>query len=235
MNKNETADFIKSASSNSKINNNTQYQYSYVDLEIVISNPNEYIILECLPACKILWDKNVETFMVSNNGDDNLYVLLYNLSPENETFLQNMIKIDSRFIYSSYRKAYGIAVKGKDERAKEELASLANMLHIQDTKRFKSTKSYLEEFKRRDGEYTVDEFGYITRMENPKLSNITLEEALKQDGKQQLYVAEENRIYDSIMYLNWHKRYMQTLNNEPILTSAPIQPSDNLEDFKPKF
>ena len=29
----------------------TRYQYPYVELEKVMSNPNEYIIPQCLPAC----------------------------------------------------------------------------------------------------------------------------------------------------------------------------------------
>lgn len=58
----------------------TKYNYSYVELEEVISNPEEYIIPQCLPTCKALWEKNIETFMVSNNDDKYLYVLLTNIS-----------------------------------------------------------------------------------------------------------------------------------------------------------
>ena len=57
----------------------------------------------------------------------------------------------------------------------------------------------------------IDEYGHIIRRENPELSNITLEEALKKSDKEELYVAKENRVYDSIMYLNWHQRYLEML------------------------
>ena len=51
----------------------TKYNYSYVELEEVIFNPEEYI-------CKVLWEKNIETFVVSNNEDKHLYVFLPNIS-----------------------------------------------------------------------------------------------------------------------------------------------------------
>ena len=63
---------------NTRENSSTQqpYEYGYIDLPIVVKNPEEYIIPGCLGACRSLWDKNIETFMVSNLQDDHLYVLL---------------------------------------------------------------------------------------------------------------------------------------------------------------
>ena len=90
----------------------TRYQYPYVELEEVMANPTEYIIPQCLPACRSLWSKNIETFMVSNNDDNDLYVLLTNVSPENMAVFQEMQKQDPRFIYDGYRSTIGIAVKG---------------------------------------------------------------------------------------------------------------------------
>lgn len=229
------ANFMKKISSNGERKSSTQYQYSYVDLEIVMSNPNEYIIPQCLPACMILWDKNIETFMVSNNEDENLYVLLFNLSEENESFLESQIQIDSRFIFSDYRNTYGIMVKGKDATASEELASLASMLHLQDTKRFTTPESYLKEFKTKDGGFRIDEYGHIIKLENPKLADTTLEEALRQDGKENLYVASENRIYDSAMYLKWHQKYLQALAKHSNQIGVKTQQDTDLDKIRPKF
>lgn len=223
--------FKKKLSADGKTENNTRYQYSHVDLEFVISNPSEYIIPECLPACEVLWSKNIETFMVSNNEDNNLYILLSNLSEANESFFKKMMSSDSRFIFSNYRKVYGIAVNGKDESAIKELIALANMLHLQDTKRFKTGEEYLAEFKTQGGEYEIDEYGHIIMRENPKLTNTTLEEALKQDGKEHLYVKEENRVYDSEMYLNWHKRYLQILDDYANRLEM-MQQSSNVDAIK---
>ena len=72
----------------------TRYQYSYIELEDVISNPDEYIIPECQPACRAAWNKNIETFMVSNYDDENLYVLFANLSFENQEIFKKLIKLD---------------------------------------------------------------------------------------------------------------------------------------------
>ena len=54
----------------------SKYNYTYVPLEYVIKEPYEYIIPECIDACKAFWDKNIETFMVSNYDADALYVLI---------------------------------------------------------------------------------------------------------------------------------------------------------------
>ena len=91
------------------IKNNTkgaQYQYEYVELEEVIANPEEFIIPQCIPACKSVWEKNIETYMVSNNehGTENLYVLFKNLSDENIAIIKELSEKDPRFFYYEYRK-----------------------------------------------------------------------------------------------------------------------------------
>lgn len=190
-----------------------KYQYSHVDMETVIANPNEFIIPQCLPACKTLWEKNIETFMVSNNDDKDLYVLFDKLSDENIALFQQLTQSDSRFFFDGYRKTYGIRVKGNDERAARELADLVEELRMQDTLRFKTVDDFLEEFKTKSGEMGVDEYGYIYSKQNPELANVTLQEALKRSGKENLYVASEGRVYDSPLYLSWHERYQQALSD----------------------
>ncbi len=207
-------DFKKKFSSNSKTQQvNTQYQYSYVELEDVIKNPGEYIIPQCLPACKILWDKNIETFMVSNNDDDYLYVLLFNVSNENKKLLGELIKTDSRYFFDQFRGTYGFRVNGIDENSKKELAILAGKLQVQDTLRYKSSSQFLEEFKTTGGKLIIDKNGVIKRDINPDLSDFTLEEALKYTHMDQLYIEKEDRVYESIMYLKWHQRYLSSLKS----------------------
>jgi len=192
---------------------NTKYQYSYVELEEVVKNPSEYIIPECLPACQSLWNKNIETFMVSNNDDANLYVLLSNVSEENMKIFYEHQKIDSRFFISTYRKAIGIKVHGNDEKAMSELTELTEAFKIQDTLRFKKAEGFLEQYKCTGGGYYVDDCGYICQKTNPNLKNVTLQEALEKTGKSNLYISTEGRIYESSMYLSWHKRYLESLQN----------------------
>ena len=57
----------------------------------------------------------------------------------------------------------------------------------------------------------IDEYGHIISHENPELSNVTLEEALRITGNEQLYVEQENRVYESAMYLKWHQRYLESI------------------------
>lgn len=192
----------------------TRYQYPYVELENVMENPTEYIIPQCLPACKALWSKNIETFMVSNNDDDDLYVLLTGVSPENMAIFQKLQKQDPRFIFDSYRNTIGIAVKGHDEQSQAELEALTDVFNIQDTMRFKTVTDFVESYKYTGGEMVIEDDGTIRREINPALANISISEAIQKSGKEDLYVASEGRVYDSPLYLKWHKRYQASLHDD---------------------
>lgn len=207
-----------------------RYQYPYVELEQVIANPEEYIIPQCLPACKALWDKNIETFMVSNNDDDDLYVLLTHVSDENMAIFNQMKQQDPRFVFDGYRNTIGIAVKGNNDSSMHELQGLTEVFKVQDTLRFQTAEEFLESYKHTDGEMTIADDGTIHRNINPALANITLQEALEKSGKSGLYVAEEGRVYESPMYLNWHRRYEQSLNDSMKETISDITPyKDNVD------
>lgn len=217
MNEDYIKDFMKkvgSGSTSAKNSTDTRYQYPYVELEEVISNPSEYIIPQCLPACKSLWSKNIETFMVSNNDDNDLYVLLSNVSPENMAIFREMQKRDPRFVFDGYRRTIGIAVKGTDESSMQELEALTEVFRIQDTLRFKKAEDFLEEYKHTGGKMVIEDDGTIRRDKNPDLENATLQEALEKTGKSGLYVLEEGRIYESPMYLQWHRKYQQSLQDD---------------------
>ncbi len=233
-------EFMKRVSSNGDTQNSgTQYQYSYVEMEDVINNPNEYIIPQCLPACKILWNKNIETFMVSNNEDDHLYVLLTNISEDNKNLLHHLIQQDSRYFFDHYRNTYGFKAEGIDNSAASELSTLANQLKIQDTLRFKPSEKFLSDFKMTGGKMEIDKYGHIIRQENPELSNVTLEEALRRTGKEQLYVEQENRVYESAMYLQWHQRYLKSIahaiNNQTQGEYSDDQESGRSSSSKPRI
>lgn len=202
----------------------TRYQYPYVELEQVMANPDEYIIPLCQPACRALWDKNIETFMVSNNDDKDLYVLLANISPENISILKELAQSDPRYYFDGFRNTYGIAVKGITENSMRELFSLTDVFRVQDTARYQSVEDFLESYKMTDGELKIEDDGTIHRNPNPALANATIKEALEKTGKEHLYVAEEGRIYESPMYLRWHQRYQQSLQDAMM---------DNISDITP--
>lgn len=124
--------------------------------------------------------------MVSNNNDNDLYVLLTNVSPENMVVFHEMQKHDHRFIYDRFRNTIGIKVRGNDNNAMHELESLTEIFAIQDTMRFKSAEDFLESYKYTDGEMTIADDGTIHIAKNPKLENISLHEALKKSDKESL-------------------------------------------------
>lgn len=201
-----------------------RYQYPYVEFEDVMANPEEYIIPQCLPACRALWDKNIETFMVSNNDDEDLYVLLTHVSDENMAIFNQMKQQDPRFVFDGYRNTIGIAVKGNNDSSMHELQGLTEVFRIQDTLRFQTAEDFLESYKHTGGEMTIADDGTIHRNITPALANITLQEALEKSGKSGLYIADEGRVYESIMYLNWHKKYEQSLNDSMKKTISNITP-----------
>lgn len=189
-----------------------------------MANPDEYIIPACQPACKALWNKNIETFMVSNNDDRDLYVLLANVSPENVSILKELAQSDPRYYFDWFRNTFGIAVKGMTEDSMRELVALTDVFRIQDTVRYQSVEDFLASYKMTDGELKIGEDGTIHRNPNPALANATIKEALKKTGKGHLYVAEEGRIYESPMYLRWHQRYQHSLQDAMMADISDITP-----------
>ncbi len=220
MDKKKALDIISTRASDEEIerriaavvggNNSIRYQYQHVSLEYVMANPQEYIIPECLLACELLWDKNIETFMVSNYDDNHLYVLLDDLSDENLSIIKDLSKTDSRYFWDGYRHTWGIG--GSSVQSSEELAELTNVFVLQDTNKYQTEEEFLDSYKRTGGKSTIDEYGYIVSGYNPDLANATLEEALMKTNSIDLYIPEEGRIYDSPMYLKWHNRYKDSLN-----------------------
>ena len=135
----------------------SKYQYSYVDLPYVLENPEEFIIPECLDACKLLWRKNIETFMCSNYDDDNLYILVMNLSDKNLETIKRLSEDSENYFYSHSRKCYGIKVEGRSREQVEKLNFLTEVFTMQDTKRFVSGEEFLSEYKKKGGEIYIDE------------------------------------------------------------------------------
>ena len=83
----------------------TKYQYSYVPMIEVIKNIDEYIIPELQEACKLLWEKNIFTFMCSNRNDGGAaYIVLESLSAENiEIFKKLQTQYPEHFTLDSWR------------------------------------------------------------------------------------------------------------------------------------
>lgn len=102
------------------------FSYSYVPVHIVAQNIDEYIIPECQAACKGLWAKNLFTFMCSNRDEgDDKYILLGQLSTENEEIFKELMEQDpEHYFYSEYRETYGVSACGNPVEAEGKLMDL---------------------------------------------------------------------------------------------------------------
>jgi hypothetical protein len=203
-----------------------QYGHGNTDMEIVMNNPEEYIIPECLPACKELWAKNIFTYMVSNYDNVSFYIQISptHLSEENMAIMYKEIKENPDSYGFTYNKLLSIATprnireKGIfDKDAADKLVLLTDPFVIQDTLGYEDPKDFLWAHKNK-GEpipEDVDKYGNITirREEDPSLSELTLKEALQREGKEDLYVEEEGRVYKSPLFLAGHQRYLNAIKS----------------------
>lgn len=102
--------------------------------EEVESNPQRYIIKECIPACKELWSKNIYTFMVSdylNEGECWIEIALNALSNENKEVYDNLSGDDlKKFSYHEGTVNFGVTKVG--EKGQSELYDLARQFKMQD-------------------------------------------------------------------------------------------------------
>lgn len=116
--------------SGKKLADNKAYEgASRVSQEAVETEPRRWIIEECVPACQILWEKNIYTFMCSDGLDDDAWISLEIdcLSPENIDILRSITGNDG----SSYGRGSLIA-NGKGKGAQEQLIKMAELFVMQD-------------------------------------------------------------------------------------------------------
>lgn len=109
-----------------------------VSQEEVETHPERYILPECIPACKALWDKNIYTFMTSNHGDIYSRWVQFaqdDLSPENHALFEKLAaKQPANYhLKDNYRSnVFTVVVEGTGEPAGDELLSLVADFQMQD-------------------------------------------------------------------------------------------------------
>ena len=192
---------------NSGINESTRFNYTATDLVQVINNPEEFIIPEILPACKLLWEKGIETYMCGNYEDtDGRWIMLANVQEENQKIIEELMLNDSRY---SFNHHYVLRVPFSKNEI-QELCDLVEPLVHQDTIRYKTSTEFLDSYKKTGGELYNDEYRQIKRRYNPLYEKATLEEALLATGKINLYDAELDRVYDDKIFYEWHKNFVES-------------------------
>ena len=194
-----------------------RYQYSQTPARLVKEEPEEYIIPDCLEACKILWDKGIDTVECSNFYDDvNNYRYVdidpSKLSEENKTFLYDKINSNAEgFAIDGVRHNPRIYVHKTGVEAQKRLCELAEMLSLQDTSEYATSEQFLDGYKRTDGEYIDLPDGIIIRDYNPKYKDATLVDALNDTNKWDLFIEEEGRVYNNKEALEHHQHYLSKL------------------------
>lgn len=130
-----------------------------VNQETVERNPEKYIIKECIPACKILWSKNIYTFMCSDQLDENAWIEfeIDTLSEENKEVLEELKK-EYKFVNYHEGCVY-IAVNGKGKKALLELINIASRFRMQDVPKKYATISIEE---------ALMSLGYTNTIKNPE-------------------------------------------------------------------
>lgn len=195
-----------------------KYQYGLVDVKYVKENPEEYIIPDCIDACKILWGKGINTAQCSNLEDKNyrwIEIDTLGLSDENKKIIYDLINAkEEGFSIGGMTHNPRLFVYGEGVEASKALCQLASVFVLQDTMEYSTTEEYLDNYKRKDGEYVITDTGVIIRDYNPKLVSTTLSDALTFNDDWSLYVEEERRIYHSIDALESHMNYIEQLKNE---------------------
>jgi hypothetical protein len=190
-----------------------KYQHGHADTSEVVKNIGEYIIPECQATVKKFWSLGIDTFMCSNQDDQDLYVLVDGLSPENLQIMQNKASTGGNYFFDSFRNTYGVRVEGNDQNSAAELEQLAAVFKMQDVSAdyYQTPAEFLKQAKTVDGGYLFDSAGTLIRQENPALAGLSFTEALRREGAEALFIPEEQRVYRDQLYLDWHRRYLEFL------------------------
>lgn len=199
-------------------NNQFKYEYSLTPIRYVKENPEEYIIPDCLDACKILWEKGIDTTQCSNYQDHNsryIEINITTLSEENYNFFKEKVNNHEEGFYIEPTQHYPrISVNCEGEEARTRLCELASMFFLQDTNEYMTAEDYLDSYRRTNGQYILLETGESQRDINPEYANATLADALDARDDWELYIEEEGKIYYNQEALKKHHEYLERRKQE---------------------
>lgn len=160
--------------SGKKLADNREYEGApRVSQQMVEEEPRRWIIEECVPACQILWDENIYTFMCSDGVDFDAWIELELecLSPENRAILE---EIRQEYVcYQYHEGCLNISVSGKGKKAQEELIKIANRFKMQDVPSKYATFSMERVYMINGCSKEIDNPNYVPLHE--QLANMTFE------------------------------------------------------------
>ena len=209
-----------------KDNSINNYNYPGLSIDKIVSNPEEYIIPECLEACKKFWDRNIFTVSCSNrreikdkDGNIKKYIMVSHLSSENAKIFEYLAKSNP----SNYRKItindieyYAIFILSKDnienrDKESQELLELVSPLKMQDCLvGFVSIKEYYLK--------NILSYSYVSSDTSISISESELIVAVKKhlvaSGKLDLLDLDRGIIYKNEFYKDAHKKYLKMQQKE---------------------
>lgn len=190
----------------------TQYEYSYVPMPEVESNPEEFIIPELLPACKVLWSKNIFTIMCSNRSDkDEFYIELDSLSAKNSEIFKTLAKkCPENFMWNNSEVCHRISISKNDTKKNKNIIksflTLVDDFELQDIQpnKYFTTEQYLDE-------HCSYEVRNDRKLEKKRK---TLEQCIKDNNDADKFDAKTERIYYHKYYLDKHINYLREIENQ---------------------
>lgn len=209
------------------------FDYPGENIEIVVSNPDEYIVPECLDACKSFWNKNIFTASCSNryekkdkDGNITKYIMFNNLSNENIKRFNELVKSNPNNYRAVIRYGmpyYVILISSTDTLQDRDLDSkrlldLTYPFEMQDClDGFDSIKKYYIENLTLSYYPSKDDAISISDSE---LMN-TVKKYLEAIGKLDLLDIDRKVVYKSKFYRDAHQRYLDYLRNQPPTNPDP--------------
>jgi hypothetical protein len=218
-----------------------RYQYTHMDVSYVAENINEYIIPECRQACKLLWDKNIFTYLCTNYDNDYTAIAISEFSAENQKIYYELSQTDSRLI--NWRGLPAIRLEATGKEVIPVLNGLTDLFRMQDV-------LY-------DGYYTIESFlierGCYNIVDNPRYMKDnqsenskdlqammkhlddyndntphiyvydetkvkrSLASYLKEAGLTDFYVPHEGKIFKNEFYFKAHKNYLSFIGLTSLL------------------
>lgn len=200
-------------------------EVSTADMEVVENDPEVFIIPECIDACKILWGKNIFTFMCSDylNEDETwIEIIEDDLSDENKEIINQIDDVDiKKFRY--HKGCINIGFPYHGEKARQKLIQMAGQLKMQDvpsrstinTERALIESGYNKrvtnpnyDSERAMNDIFYDEYPFIIVFDPSKIDK-PVEQILKENGY--IKIQSEGKIYRSEYHYKKHLRYLEYL------------------------
>ena len=208
-------------------NSKRNFNYSGLDISEIIDNPDEYIVPECLDACKAFWDRNIFTASCSNRNETKTksgivlkYVMVGTLSDENMKIFSQLAKSDPnhyRELIRCGKQYYAIVIPSTDNEQdrdsdSKELLSLTSPFKMQDClEGFVSIEDYYLEnltdnsYPRKDKTIPISDDELIK----------TIKFNLSAFGKLDLLDLDRRVIYNNMFYKKAHEKYLAYLKSQP--------------------